>query len=213
MSPKRKVFCVGFQKTGTTSLGSALEVLGYRVCGAVGCWLPDIAEQALSIARRISPGYDAFEDNPWPLVYREMDRQWSGSRFILTIREEADWLASMRRYFTGPAAPMEEWLYGKGGVTAASDARLLEVLNRHNNSVLSYFVGRRDRLCVLGGQRPFRWQPLCDLLGVPVPHVAFPHVNVGTNRADPPVGLLTPQPILAYPGPARPRPTRPRGSR
>ena len=33
MSIKHKVFVLGFQKTGTTSLENALEVLGYKVDG------------------------------------------------------------------------------------------------------------------------------------------------------------------------------------
>jgi hypothetical protein len=29
---KEKVFCIGFQKTGTSSLAKALQVVGLRVC-------------------------------------------------------------------------------------------------------------------------------------------------------------------------------------
>ena len=35
-----KVFCIGFQKTGTTSLESALKILGYRVKSVFGRELP-----------------------------------------------------------------------------------------------------------------------------------------------------------------------------
>jgi len=33
---KQKIFVIGFHKTGTSSLGAALEILGYTVCDAVG---------------------------------------------------------------------------------------------------------------------------------------------------------------------------------
>jgi UDP-N-acetylmuramate-alanine ligase len=38
-----KVFCIGFHKTGTTSLAVALKTLGYRVTGPNGVHDPDIA--------------------------------------------------------------------------------------------------------------------------------------------------------------------------
>ena len=43
MSNKPKVFCIGFHKTGTTSLELALKQLGFRVTGSFGTKDPDIA--------------------------------------------------------------------------------------------------------------------------------------------------------------------------
>lgn len=40
---KSKVFCIGFHKTGTTSLELALIRLGYRVTGSFGTKDPHIA--------------------------------------------------------------------------------------------------------------------------------------------------------------------------
>lgn len=65
---KPKVFCTGFHKTGTTSIGAALEQLGYRVAGPFGVKDPDIARTALKRVRRLSRKYDALQDNPWPLL-------------------------------------------------------------------------------------------------------------------------------------------------
>jgi hypothetical protein len=45
---KTKVFCVGFHKTGTTSLALALEILDYRVAGPTGINDPNIAKNVLS---------------------------------------------------------------------------------------------------------------------------------------------------------------------
>ena len=68
-----KIFCIGFHKTGTTSLGSALALLGYRLAGAIGTRDPDIAQNVLTRARRIVPNYDAFEDIPWPIIFRDVN--------------------------------------------------------------------------------------------------------------------------------------------
>lgn len=59
-----KIFCIGFQKTGTKSLGAALDRLGCRVCGSVGAKDPDIAKNVLSLIPSLVPWYDAFQDNP-----------------------------------------------------------------------------------------------------------------------------------------------------
>ncbi len=54
-----KIFCIGFQKTGTTSLGRALELLGYRVCGPIGVTNPQIQDKALEWALQKIPHHDA----------------------------------------------------------------------------------------------------------------------------------------------------------
>lgn len=65
-----KIFGLGFQKTGTKSLGAALDILGYRVCGPVGAKDPDIAKNVRPLIHSLVPLYDAFQDNPWPLYLR-----------------------------------------------------------------------------------------------------------------------------------------------
>lgn len=191
-----KVMCVGFQRTGTTSLGGALELLGLRVCGAVGTWMPDIARNASCLAVRLTPDYDAFEDNPWPLLFRELDVEWPDARFVLTLRSSSAWLVSMRRYFTGPPAPMEEWLYGAGGVPATDDRRLLDVYARHNEAVIAHFSDRVGKLLVLDIDHGLCWEPLCQFLGMPQPDVPFPRLNTDASAAASPVPLRTPQPII-----------------
>ena len=70
MTPTRpKVFCVGFHKTGTKSLGAALATLGYRVAGPRGTLDPQIATNALPLALRLAGDFDAFQDNPWPILF------------------------------------------------------------------------------------------------------------------------------------------------
>src|SRR5882762_4068569 len=94
---KAKVFGIGMFKTGTTSLGEALELLGYRhnaeewYHGLVlddpwytdperwAACLPAIIERALQ--------FDAFEDYPWMYVYREMDQAFPDARFVYTARD------------------------------------------------------------------------------------------------------------------------------
>jgi hypothetical protein len=89
-----KVFCIGFQKTGKTSLESALKVLGYRVTSVFGRDLPieTLRRDYVRIGLQIARDYDAVQDMPWPQMYRELDATFPGSKFILTWREPDRWL-------------------------------------------------------------------------------------------------------------------------
>ncbi|KAK3079928.1 hypothetical protein LTS18_003570 [Coniosporium uncinatum] len=98
-----KVFVIGLSKTGTTSIGDALALLGYRRLG----W-KDVLSRHLVHAWRNGDmdrlfaqtlHYDAFEDLPWAVVYPEMAKWFSDAKFILSLRtDEAKQLKSMRRH-------------------------------------------------------------------------------------------------------------------
>jgi len=64
-SNPQKIFVIVFQKTGTTSLGKALEILGYKVCGVVqpGDVSPE-SEKYREKLNYLLDIYNAFQDNP-----------------------------------------------------------------------------------------------------------------------------------------------------
>ena len=76
MADQPKVFCIGFHKTGTTSLYSALTTLGYRVTGTVlHKWTAERLEQeGAQRLIEIMKDFDAAEDMPWPHFYRQLRR-------------------------------------------------------------------------------------------------------------------------------------------
>ena len=179
---KPKVFCVGFHKTGTKSLARALQILGYRVTGPDGARDPRIAERALPMALDIASRFDAFNDNPWSVLYREMDAAFPGSRFILTRRSPDSWIASVVRYFGDERTPMREWIYGPGrGAPLGNERAYLGRYRRHNADVVAHFSGRGCLLTmdITAGDG---WEMLCDFLGRPVPDRPFPHVNPGVQQ-------------------------------
>ena len=170
-----KIFCVGFHRTGTSSLRAALERLGYRVCGSVGTEEPDIATRASEIAFGLLDRYDAFVDNPWPILFRELDQQSPRSRFILTTRPADAWLRSVTRFFGPKTTPMREWIYGAGS-PLGNEARYVERFERHNREVLDYFRDRPGDLLILRITEGERWRELCEFLGHEVPADPFPHM-------------------------------------
>jgi hypothetical protein len=178
-----KVFCVGFHKTGTTSMMEALTLLGYRVTGPNHVRDRDIAEKLDRVTAELSHAYDAFQDNPWPLVYRQMDGLHPGSRFVLTIRDEDRWLESALKHFRGKNTAMRALIYGPGAAhPRGNEALYRERLRRHNREVMEYFQDRPDDLLVIDVTREPSWERLCAFLGKPVPAIPFPHANKRDHR-------------------------------
>jgi hypothetical protein len=176
MSISNKVFGIGFHKTGTSTLRVALSKLGYKVCDAYLDCVESLSKGDLSPILNIVAQYDAFEDNPWPVLYQEMDRRYPGSKFILTIRNEQKWIKSMVNYFGKENTPMREWIYGFG-CPKGNEKIYLERYRKHNKEVIEYFKNRPDDLLILSLERGDGWNELCNFLKVPVPDKPFPHVN------------------------------------
>ena len=98
-----KVFGVGYNKTGTTTLGVCLRTFGLshrsHDLDLVRAWrdgrISDIVDAAADV--------DCVEDWPWPLVFRELDEAFPGSKFVLTTRRPTAW----RRTFADNLWPLE----------------------------------------------------------------------------------------------------------
>ena len=182
-TPKPKVFCIGFHKTGTTTMKDALEVLGYRVTGPNGTRDPDIASKLDALVETLATKYDAFQDNPWPLVYRRMDALYPDAKFILTVRDEDKWFASNLKHFGTDPSPMRELIYGPGnGFSEGHETLYKERMRRHNQEVAAWFADRPGDLLTMDLAKNGNWQTLCDFLGLPVPDVPFPHANSVKQR-------------------------------
>jgi hypothetical protein len=175
---KPKVFCIGFHKTGTTSLELALRRLGYRVTGCFGTKDPDIANKVHDLAIARAERFDAFQDNPWPILYRELDEAFPGSRFILTLRPADAWYRSQVKDFARTETPMRRWIYGDdAGCPEGNEAVYLARYERHNREVLDYFADRPGDLLVFDLPGGDGWPELCGFLGHDVPDAPFPHAN------------------------------------
>jgi len=173
-----KVFCIGFHKTGTTSLKGALEVLGYSIKGPSGRGNTDLTANVESIARRLVPKYDAFQDNPWPIIYRFLDREFPGSKFILTVRESDKWIASIVDHFGETETKMRAWIYGPAHADPRGNEKVyVDRYEQHNREVIAYFQDRPGDLLVLDLTAGDAWPKICSFLGQPVPDVPFPWRN------------------------------------
>jgi hypothetical protein len=173
-----KIIGTGFQKTGTSTLREALRILGYTVKDTTPRALVPILRGNYGKVLRIIRNYDALEDTPWFIIYRELDRLIPGSKFILTVRDEASWYTSVSKHIGDLRAAHHEWIYGRGkGLPKDDREYTIRVYNQHNAGVIEYFRERPDDLLVLDFTKGDQWEPLCSFLGKPVPDLPFPHYN------------------------------------
>jgi hypothetical protein len=178
---KTKVFGIGFHKTATTSLADALSHLGYRVTGPNWVDNPNIAEEVYEMAFDLANRFDAFQDNPWPILYKELDQKFPGSKFILTLRPSNEWIRSVVNHFNEDETPMREWIYGVGRPKGNEDVYIARY-ERHNREVLEYFKGRSEQLLVLNITSGEGWTKLCPFLGETAPVIPFPCANAAPQR-------------------------------
>ncbi len=189
-----RVFGIGMHKTATCSLHAAFKLLGYDSAHWTGPrWARDIWTEM--IVQGSSPTLErhyALCDLPISILYRELDRAYPGSKFILSVRNESDWLASVRRHWQPEANQfrasweqdcfshrMHEIVYGRRDFDADT---MLARYRRHNAEVKAYFAGRKDLLAV-DFTKDAGWHELCGFLREPLPNVPFPCEN--ETRANP----------------------------
>lgn len=199
-----KIFCVGLNKTGTTSLALALRRLGLRVGDQ------DVAELLIDswMERDFAPiiahcaSADAFQDIPFSLdyTYQAVDQAFPGSKFILTVRESPEaWFQSLVRFHSR--------MFGNGRLPTAADLRaaryryegwvlkavqsmfsvaeeslyderlLVGRYREHNEMIRRYFWARPGDLLELDLRQDDSMQRLCEFLGLPAAEEKMPWVN------------------------------------
>lgn len=176
-----KIFGIGLNKTGTTTLGTCLQQLGFRHTS----WCLPLLEQVAigefePLVAHIA-AHDSFEDWPYPLVFEQLDRHFPGSRFILTRRSSpARWLASFEAHAlrTDPllGARTRSLAYGLPYPQLDPEAHLRRY-EQHLQRVRSYFARRPADLLEVCWEEEASWERLCAFLQRPVPDLPFPHAN------------------------------------
>ena len=173
-----KIIGVGFQKTGTSTLREALKILGYSVKDTTPRALIPILRGNFKKVLKIIRNYDALEDTPWYMIYKELDELIPGSKFILTIRDEEAWYWSVSKHIGDLRAAHHEWIYGRGkGLPKDDKENTINIYNRHNADVIEYFKDRPNDLLILDFTIGDKWEKLCDFLGKELPELPFPHYN------------------------------------
>lgn len=207
-SNRRKIFVIGRNKSGTTSIGAAIASLGFKLGNQSGAELlmEDWARRDFRNIVKYCGTADAFQDVPFSLdyTYQIMDHAFPGARFILTMRSSSlEWYESLTRFHTRivgknrlPTAkdlaqfPYRNtgWLwrshqlvYGVDEKTLYDKTIYIRHYESHNSKVIEYFRHRVKDLLVLNVAAPDAMRALCDFLGVRSSNHAMPHLNRSTD--------------------------------
>lgn len=195
-----RIFGIGMHKTATTSLHAALKILGFDSGHWESAhWAKAIWEemQASSRSHTLERFY-ALSDLPIPLLYRELDLAYPGSKFVLTTRNEDAWLASVRNHWspehnkfrdgwnTDPFTHrVHKLMYGQKGF---DEDVFCARYRRHNAEVLDYFKDRPNDLLEMDMDAGAGWNELCGFLNLPRPTVDYPrrfNTSRQSNRISP----------------------------
>ncbi|WPG98773.1 Hypothetical protein R9X50_00156900 [Acrodontium crateriforme] len=195
-SLRSKVFIIGLSKTGTTSIGDALDLLGYKRLGwknvrsrqLVHTWANGDHDGLISQTRY----YDALEDLPWPLMYQQMASLYPDAKFLLSLRkDEQTWLRSMRTHVSrGPWLPYK-YFYGAEEVDGNEEI-VLQSYRNHTANVRAFFRDQPHRYAelVIDSSSEANWDALCQIAECPGgrgPGVDFPRSNQAADWSRGPV--------------------------
>jgi hypothetical protein len=189
----KKVFCIGRNKTGTTSLGIFLSRLGIIVAKQWPAELLfcDVQNGDYStLINYVKYNGQAFQDNPFSLngTYKIMDKAFPKSKFILTIRDSPDqWYKSVTSFHSKLMGinhvPTKEDLmncnYVKKGwmwevnrflyTSPEHDIYNEEILKKHytdyNNEIIEYFKDRPKDLLIVNIKEENAAIKICNFLG------------------------------------------------
>jgi hypothetical protein len=187
-----EVIGAGFGRTGTLTLKTALETLGFGPChhmievianpDQLPFWNRAVQGGPIDWEEIYGP-YKATVDWPSCHFYAGLAEFYPKAKVILSKRDPERWYESMRdtilktlETFTGEDHPMIFVSRIISEATFANDYsrdNVIAAFKRHNAEVEQRIPA--DRLLVFEAKDG--WEPLCAHLGVPVPDEPFPHVN------------------------------------
>jgi hypothetical protein len=185
-----KVFVIGSNKTGTTSLTLALRGLGYSVApeglvynkdsGVFEAFHAGVYDKVYDIINR----FDAFEDRPYNHTdfYKRLDKKYLGSKFILTLRDTQSWIESYRRW-NEKMNLKKMWYYRIVSQTCygiddflGNEEVMRKKYEQRNAAIQQYFTGT-GKLLVMDMEMGDGWNVLCPFLEKPLVAKPFPHLN------------------------------------
>ncbi len=201
-----KVIGAGFPRTGTTSLKTALELLGFGPCCHMWELMkPEHAWRWPMLSRAVDGkpvhwptvyrGFRSAVDSPGCFFWRKLARAFPEAKVILTVRDPYSWLLSQQRgsavgYAQGDRNRLDPVMSATIGRMDAAIARewgpsLVRPPGMSNDEFLRQQFVRHTEI-VKSEIAPERllvfdvaegWTPLCRFLGVDAPRAPFPHDN------------------------------------
>ena len=183
-----KVFVIGFNKTGTTSIENALKEFGYKLGDQqeAELLLKDIMKGDFIRLKQFTEKYNAFQDVPFslPEIYQRLYEWFPDARFILSVRDNEDqWFNSISKFhsklFNQKHPPSDSQLksysYCYSGFLhdymcfvfkdLSYDAEILKsTYLKHNEDVIRFFQRVNGQLCIVNVSKDEDYKKMCEFL-------------------------------------------------
>jgi hypothetical protein len=162
-----KVFCIGYNKTGTTTIGKAFEMLGYYNSSFDNKVWRNYKQGNINKVIEYTAKFDTCDDLPWlnPDMIKLIYEKFPDSKFIYTERDEMSW----KRSYT-------EWRT-KFKTTIADADRAWHNYLEHQAFVLDFFKDKQEQLLKVNVNEKGGFRRMAEFLGKESPDENFPHFN------------------------------------
>jgi hypothetical protein len=168
---RNKVFGVGLSRSGTSSLTLALNDMGLETVHS--------PHHYKEIERHV-----ASTDSPIAVMFKEFDRLFPCSQFILTIRSKDKWLDSCEEFWRLMGRHFDESLFltllhrNLYGSSSFNRELYSAAYDRHHEEVHAYFTDRpSDLLVIKVGIDTGVMESLSSFLHMDMPYVDFPRAH------------------------------------
>lgn len=186
VKPYDKVFGIGHGKTGTSTLGTACQILGFNHQTMENDMICEIHRGEWDRVWEVVDAHDSFDDNPWMFIYKELDEHYPNSKFILMTRDIDDLYTS--NVYQAVRAIREDRKFRVNGslfnhygyrYITEHEEEYKEIFRKHEIEVKEYFKDRPDDLLVVNWWEGDGWKKLCTFLGKEYPNQPFPYRKMG----------------------------------
>jgi hypothetical protein len=127
----------------------------------------------------VADRYESFDDNPWPMIYPQLDERFPTAQFILTVRRDSEtWFSSLAAHARrmGPTAE-RQIIYGYCW-PSRHKLEHIQQYESHNEGVRAHFAGRPDKLLEVCWETGSSMRQITDFLGLAVEVPAeVPRIN------------------------------------
>ncbi len=200
-----KIFCIGYNKTSTSSLRVALEEYGFivRRYGPCAVLINEWYQRKFTNIINLCYAAQLFIDVPFclPYTFIVLDQYFPNSKFILTVRDNPEqWYNSLINFHTK--------LWGNGNIPSPQQLKnadllykgwawdmmrasfpeapsddpyqkniLIDSYNRHIKSAKDYFSSHKDKLLIINVSAENSYLELCDFLHLKPLREKFPWIN------------------------------------
>lgn len=202
---RQKIFCIGFNKTGTTSIEKVLKDFNYNLGNqpAAELLFPDWLDRNFKLIKRYCKSAEAFQDIPFslPYTYILLDQYFPNAKFILTVRDSSEqWYNSIVKFHSklwafGDEAPNAVELrnapyrykgfaydyikevYNTDDTDMYNKEKLIKAYENHMSTVIDYFKNKPSKLLIINTSNKNDYFKLCAFLNKKPIHDNFPWEN------------------------------------